>query len=121
MSLSYNKLTGGIPRQVGNSSSLNYVMLDGNSLGGVIPESIRDLKLLSEFHDADGNLLIELIHATLSNSTLLVNIDVSHNSLRGPLMDLGCLTKLGLLNALVNQLSGSIPASIANCTTLELF
>lgn len=84
--LSYNKLEGGIPKELGKMYYLNILNLGHNDLTGPIPEELSGLK----------------------NAAIL---DLSHNRLNGSIPN--SLTSLGLGDADLsyNNLSGMIPVS----------
>ncbi|KAK1410729.1 hypothetical protein QVD17_37268 [Tagetes erecta] len=84
--LSYNKLEGWIPKELGSMYYLNILNLGHNDLTGPIPEELSGLK----------NMAI---------------LDLSHNRLNGTIPN--SLTSLGLGDADLsfNNLSGSIPES----------
>ncbi|KAI3794535.1 hypothetical protein L1987_37167 [Smallanthus sonchifolius] len=84
--LSYNKLEGGIPKELGSMYYLNILNLGHNDLTGPIPDELSRLK----------------------NAAIL---DLSHNRLNGSIPT--SLTSLGLGDADLsfNNLSGSIPES----------
>ncbi|KAI7741593.1 hypothetical protein M8C21_019870 [Ambrosia artemisiifolia] len=86
LDLSYNKLDGGIPKELGSMYYLNLLNLGHNNLTGPIPEELGGLK----------------------NTAIL---DLSHNRLNGSIP--GSLTSLGLGDADFsnNNLSGIIPQS----------
>ncbi|CAM0873951.1 unnamed protein product [Alopecurus aequalis] len=77
-----NSITGGIPQELGNLSNLMTLKLGRNSLNGSIPESFG---LLSELQNLDlsQNLLIGNIPGSLSNLPSLNNINLAYNSLSG--------------------------------------
>ncbi|KAI4976796.1 hypothetical protein ZWY2020_050403 [Hordeum vulgare] len=74
-----NSITGGIPQELGNLSNLMTLKLGRNSLNGSIPESFG---LLSELENLE-NLLIGNIPNSLSNLSSLNNINLAYNSLSG--------------------------------------
>ncbi|XP_076892199.1 brassinosteroid LRR receptor kinase-like [Bidens hawaiensis] len=84
--LSYNKLEGGIPKELGKMYYLNILNLGHNDLTGPIPDELSGLK----------NVAI---------------LDLSHNRLNGSIPN--SLTSLGLGDADLsfNNLSGAIPVS----------
>ncbi|KAL8193923.1 hypothetical protein R6Q57_026165 [Mikania cordata] len=84
--LSYNKLEGGIPKELGSMYYLNILNLGHNDLTGPIPEELSGLKSIAI-------------------------LDLSHNRLNGSIPI--SLTSLGLGDADLsyNNLSGSIPES----------
>ncbi|KAM0888904.1 hypothetical protein ACQ4PT_028053 [Festuca glaucescens] len=77
-----NSITGGIPQELGNLSNLMTLKLGRNKLNGSIPESVG---LLSELQNLDlsQNLLIGNIPSSLSNLSSLNNINLAYNSLSG--------------------------------------
>uniref|UniRef100_A0A251UW39 non-specific serine/threonine protein kinase n=1 Tax=Helianthus annuus TaxID=4232 RepID=A0A251UW39_HELAN len=121
LSLFNNKLTGGIPTILGNNTSLELFSVAGNPLGGTIPDTLGLMKSLKEIYFGGCNL-----YGTISNSlynlSLLANISLSDNQLTGGLYSaIGArLPNLVFFQLWGNQLSGPLPASISNCTSLEL-
>ncbi|XP_041021879.1 receptor like protein 21-like [Juglans microcarpa x Juglans regia] len=95
LDLSCNKLTGGIPRELGKISSMHAINLSYNQLTGSIPK-------------------------TFSNLSLLESLDLSHNSLSGqiPSLLIG-LTFLEVFNVAYNNLSGKVPDLKAQFGTFE--
>ncbi|PWA47398.1 systemin receptor [Artemisia annua] len=86
LDLSYNRLEGGIPKELGSLYYLNILNLGHNDLTGPIPDQLSGLK----------NVAI---------------LDLSHNRLNGSIPN--ALTSLGLGDADLsyNNLSGTIPVS----------
>ena len=96
LSLHDNQLTGSIPQEIGNLTSLTHLYLNDNQLSGPIPQEI-------------GNL-VSLVHLYLHN-----------NQLSGPIPpEIGNLNGLTGLLLYDNHLSGSIPSEIGNLTSLEV-
>ncbi|KAF5464431.1 hypothetical protein F2P56_014506 [Juglans regia] len=95
LDLSCNKLTGGIPQELGKISSMHAINLSYNQLTGSIPK-------------------------TFSNLSLLESLDLSHNSLSGeiPSLLIG-LTFLEVFNVAYNNLSGKVPDLKAQFGTFE--
>ncbi|VAI83186.1 unnamed protein product [Triticum turgidum subsp. durum] len=77
-----NSITGGIPQELGNLSNLMTLKLGRNSLNGSIPESFGFLSELQNL-DLSENLLIGNIPNSLSNLSSLNNINLAYNSLSG--------------------------------------
>ncbi|CAM8955337.1 unnamed protein product [Rhodiola kirilowii] len=94
LGLAFNRLYGGIPREIGNLKNLNSLFLRGNNLTGEIPSSIGKLQKLQEL-----NLGINRLSGELPSS-------------------LGNITTLSHLSLAYNQLEGSIPLSLKNCASL---
>lgn len=85
---------GTLSTAIGNLSSLQYVQVSGNMLGGAIPSSIGQLSLLTV-------------------------LDISGNSFTGALpVMLGSLQRLQSLNVADNQLGGELPSSLIGLASL---
>ena len=96
LNLSLNNLTGTIPAELGNLTSLERLVLVGNPLRGAIP-------------------------AELGNLTNLEMLNLSYNQLSGAIpAALGNLDNLEQLWLVNNQLSGAIPAALGNLSNLEV-
>ncbi|BBM97323.1 protein MpRGI-like [Marchantia polymorpha subsp. ruderalis] len=121
LTLSDNQLTGTIPPELGRIHSLKTLLLYQNRLEGSIPSTLSNCKNLS-IVNFSGNKLSGVIAGfdQLSPCRLEV-MDLSNNSLTGPIPPLwgGCqgLRRFRLHN---NRLTGTIPATFANFTALEL-
>ena len=90
-----NQLTGNIPPELGQLTSLIRLVLNTNSLSGAIPAEIGNLKLL-------------------------VTLDLSYNELTGSIpKELGNLTALTGLFLGANKLTGKIPEQLSNLMKLE--
>ena len=94
LDLSENQLSGTIPAEIGNLTSLTTLSISFNQLSGTIPVEIGNLTSLEHLL-LGSNQLSGTIPAELGNLTRLIS--------------------LGLEN---NQLSGTIPAEIGNLTSL---
>ena len=119
LDLNANRLTGEIPVEVGNLTSLTILRLGSNSsLTGEIPVELGNLTNLTElilwFSDLTGEIPAEL--GNLTNLTLL---NLWNNGLTGEIpVELGNLTNLTLLNFDNNGLTGEIPVELGNLTKL---
>ena len=88
-------LTGGIPAEVGKLSKLSRMSIYNNpEIGGVIPPEIGDMAALRDL--------------SLANDGLTGTIPAT----------LGKLSKLEGIQLQKNQLTGKIPAELADCTNL---
>ncbi|KAG6729800.1 hypothetical protein I3842_01G050300 [Carya illinoinensis] len=95
LDLSCNNLTGGIPLELGQISSIIALNLSHNQLDGTIPK-------------------------TFSNLALLESLDLSHNSLSGEIPSvLIDLNFLAVFNVAYNNLSGKLPDMKAQFGTFE--
>ncbi len=119
LDLNANRLTGEIPVELGNLTSLTILRLGSNSgLTGEIPVEVGNLTNLTElilwFSDLTGEIPAEL--GNLTNLTLL---NLWNNGLTGEIpVELGNLTNLTLLNFDNNGLTGEIPVELGNLTKL---
>ncbi|KAH1032753.1 hypothetical protein J1N35_044927 [Gossypium stocksii] len=94
--ISENKLTGNIPSLICNWTSLVVLDLSKNNMSGTIPECLGNYSYGLQF------------------------INLQANSFHGKIPD--SFTNNMLKNLLLNdnQLEGSLPRSLANCTSLEV-
>ena len=128
LSLRDNNLSGPIPAELGNLTSLENLDLGSslvetanNNLSGPIPAELGNLTSLERLELNDNNLSGP-IPAELGNLTSLEHLDLSDNNLSGPIpAELGNLTSLEILWLDDNNLSGSIPVELGNLTNLQTF
>ena len=117
--LSRNQLSGGIPKQIGNLTSLWTLFLDHNQLSGDIPSSLGSLKSL-DWLRLNNNQLSGSIPPSLSNLNALTKLELNNNRLSGRVpMGLSSLTGLTSLWLDHNYLSGELPASLTNLLNLN--
>ena len=120
LSLTLNNLTGAIPAEIGNLTKLTSLGLASNNLTGAIPSEIGDLTSLESLSLTLNNLT-GAIPAEIGNLTNLTSLGLSQNSLSGAIpAEIGNLTKLTSLGLWRNSLTGAIPTEIGNLTSLEL-
>ena len=109
LDLSYTNLTGYIPAELGNLSSLNWLELSGNQLTGPIPAELGNLANL-ELLNLSPNQLTGHIPAELGGLSRLVWLYLSWNQLTGSIPpELGNLANLESLDFRYNNLTGHIP------------
>ncbi|GAY52943.1 hypothetical protein CUMW_145820, partial [Citrus unshiu] len=93
--LSCNKLTGGIPPQIGYLTRIRALNLSHNNLTGTIPTTFSNLKQIE-------------------------SLDLSYNLLHGKIpSQLTVLTTLAVFRVAYNNLSGKIPDRVAQFSTFE--
>lgn len=118
LSLSYNRLSGKIPAEIGGFSALRHLYLEGNELAGAIPPELGYLAALRSLA-AGHNELTGSIPPELGSLDSLEALVLSSNLLTGPipaeLGNLGNLTGLGLSN---NYLSGQLPTELGRLGSL---
>ena len=119
LDLTGNTLTGSIPEWLGNLSSLAHVGLGSNRLSGSIPTELGNLSSLV-FLSLDNNVLTGSIPTELGNLASLEYLQLPQNSLTGSIpTELGNLSSLKNLSLHENQLSGTIPVQLGNLTGLR--
>ncbi len=116
--LANNHLTGYIPPEIGNLTSLTVLSLYNNHLRGAIPRQIGNLTKLTAL--ALNHNYLRSIPSEIGNLINLPSLALDHNRLIGTIPpEIGNLTKLSSLNLRGNQLSGSIPSQIGNLINLH--
>ncbi len=136
-----NKLTGSIPPELGNLSSLAELALHTNQLKGNIPSELGNLSNLTELvlytNQLEGNIPAELgklfnlkelilnnnyltgsIPPELGNLSNLRELHLSQNHLTSIPAELGNLTNLEELDLLHSELTGTIPPELGNLKKL---
>ena len=121
--LSSNNLTGNIPAELGNLVNLTRLSLNNNNLSGSIPTELGSLASLTYFN-LQQNDLTGSIAAELGNLANLTGLDLRGNDLTGSIpAELSKLANLTGLWLSHNGLTGSIAAelgNLANLTSLDL-
>ena len=113
-----NSLSGEIPAELGGLTSLQILFLEDNNLSGEIPAELGDLSSLQSLYLAQNGLSGE-IPAELGDLTSLLTLDLQNNNLSGEIpAELGDLTSLQNLFLRDNNLSGEIPAELGDLTNL---
>ncbi|KAL6657557.1 hypothetical protein ACP70R_005337 [Stipagrostis hirtigluma subsp. patula] len=120
LNLSHNKLDGGFFRNETVGAFKNLVVLDlsNNGIGGTVPK--LDAWFSLEIFRVAGNGLYGMMpDALLQNSMRLVEVDLSRNGFSGSLPVVNSTT-LKVLNLSSNVLTGSLPATVGKCTSVDL-
>ncbi|KAF5190241.1 Receptor protein kinase clavata1 [Thalictrum thalictroides] len=123
LDLSSNKLTGMIPRDLCSSNQLRILILQKNFLFGPIPEGLGTCSSLTRVRLGENYL-----NGSIPNGFLylpLLNLAELHNNyLSGTLMENNNSNskpvKLGQMNLSNNLISGSLPFSISNFSSLQI-
>ncbi|XP_062011659.1 probable LRR receptor-like serine/threonine-protein kinase At1g53430 [Rosa rugosa] len=100
-----NQLEGPLPQNLGSLSSLNRLLLSANNFTGTIPESFGNLKNLTDFR-IDGSRISGKIPTFIGKWTKLDRLDMQGTSMEGPIPStISLLTKLTQLS--ISDLNGS--------------
>lgn len=118
-----NQLQGIIPNSISNSSSLDILSFSGNSFSGPPPNTLGHLRYLERIELASNQLTsftTELSFLSpLSNCKHLKRIVISDNPLNATLpASIGNLTSVEIFKAEYCQIKGSIPQEVGNLSNL---
>ena len=118
LNLSENRFSGTIPEELGSLTNLWYLNLSENRFSGDINAELGGLSSLRELYLYE-NQLTGMIPAQLGSLANLEYLDLGRKQLTGPApSDLGRLTNLGVLSLGTNRLSGTIPTQLGSPTNL---
>ncbi|KAL6205899.1 hypothetical protein ACLB2K_023151 [Fragaria x ananassa] len=100
-----NQLEGPLPQNLGSLSSLSRLLLSANNFTGTVPESFGNLKNLTDFR-IDGSQISGKIPTFIGNWTKLDRLDMQGTSMEGPIPStISLLTVLTILS--ISDLTGS--------------
>ena len=101
-------------------TSLQRLSFDENSLSGCFPESLFQLKNLSELNLQCNSISGSLING-ISNLSNLVKLDISSNLFSGVLPDIfGGFARLEHFLAMSNLFTGHLPNSLVDSPSLQM-
>ncbi|CAN4080892.1 unnamed protein product [Withania somnifera] len=114
-----NLLSGTIPFNFGKVTKMQILDLGRNRFSGDIPSSLGNLSVVSIILLHDNNLTGE-IPASLGNCNYMIEIYVSQNNLLGQIpKELFALSSLVAVDISENHLDGSIPLEVGSMRNLE--
>ncbi|CAN6194681.1 unnamed protein product [Urochloa humidicola] len=114
-----NSLTGKLPEDLFNSSSLTTICLQQNHFVGSIPHVLAKSSPLKYLSLKENNLSGSMPQS-LGNLSSLVSLGVVHNNLVGSIpQNLGHIPTLEQINLSINNLSGDVPPSLFNMSSLK--
>ncbi|KAG4384393.1 hypothetical protein AAZX31_13G248600 [Glycine max] len=123
ISLLGNRLTGSIPIEIANISTLQSLVLEGNQLSGNLPPELGNLTQIQRLLLSSNNFIGEL-PVTLVKLTTLQDIRIGDNQFSGKIPNfIQSLTSLQKLVIQGSGLSGPIPSGISfleNLTDLRI-
>lgn len=99
-------LTGTIAREITDLTSLQYLIVNGQSVTGVIPSNIGNLKKLNLL-DLSDNIVYGEIPKSIEKLTNLKYLDLGRNIF------------LDIFNIVISSLGGTIPAGIWKLASLQ--
>ena len=118
LDLSYNRISGSIPSQIGLIQHLDMLLLRNNALSGLLPPEIALVNsdgpgALREISLANNHLSGTLPPALSAHAASLMSFDVTDNQLSGTIpSELTSLSELQVLYLRNNSLSGTLPVSL---------
>ncbi|XP_073061085.1 uncharacterized protein [Primulina eburnea] len=105
------RITGTIPDEIGNLSSLTLISIGDNYFTGVIPETLQHLSNLQVI-DVTINTLVGPISQSFCNLRNIFRASFSANKLSGQLPNcLGSLPSLKMIDAADNAFNSNIPST----------
>ncbi|KAL2943351.1 hypothetical protein RDABS01_031699 [Bienertia sinuspersici] len=111
LSLEDNQLGGPLPQTLGNLKNLTKLVLASNFFNSTIPETYVNLKNVTELR-LNGNMISGKIPDFIGNLSSLVSLDLSYNELSGPIPEsIGNVKHLTYLDVSYNNFTGSAPGS----------
>lgn len=119
LEMNSNNLTGNLPPQIGDFTSITHANFQGNNLTGSIPAELGNLSNLVAIN-LNYNNIQEPIPPSLASLSKLQFLYLNENGLTGGIPpELGELSKLQMLDLRNNNLSGNIPSSLGNLEELR--
>ncbi|KAI0524096.1 hypothetical protein KFK09_003460 [Dendrobium nobile] len=119
-SLTWNKISGNIPKEIGNLIGLNLLNLGKNNLSGTIPVGIEKLNSLQGLYFHSNRLSGEIPY-NIGNLSKLTKLFLDHNDFSGRIpSNLGSCKQLMQLRLQFNKFMGTIPKEIFRITSLSL-
>jgi receptor kinase-like protein len=119
LDLSTNKISGSIPRDIGNLLNLQTLNLSNNYITGALPSATGRLQNLQAL-TIENNNIGGPIPLTLGNLSRLTILDISSNVFTGSIPSfMGNLTNLLSMNLASNNFTGQIPRELFSIPTLS--
>ncbi|KAF8669948.1 hypothetical protein HU200_051130 [Digitaria exilis] len=120
LDLSSNSLTGGgVPDDLVTSTSLEFLNISGNPVGGDLPNVTWQAPKLQVFSASKCHLAGELPAFGADGCTNLYRVELGENDLTGGIPhDIGVCKRLVSLRLEHNKFSGEIPATLADLPSI---
>jgi hypothetical protein len=122
LNLGWNHGFGGtIPREIGNLKKLGGIILTFNAMTGTIPDEFYNLTSLSNVR-FDSNNFTGGLSSRIGNLKRLTDFSVAYNHLSGPIpKEIGQLSHICSLRMDSNEFTGEIPDELGNLGDLVEF
>ena len=118
LSLEFAALTGPLPQAIAELESLDHLDLAYNEFSGPLPPEYANLKKLITL-DLTGNRLTGHIPPGITGLKNMRQLNLSDNLIEGPIPDgVAAMTDLTILSLAGNQLTGEIPPSLGDLQKL---
>ncbi|XP_048635789.1 probable leucine-rich repeat receptor-like serine/threonine-protein kinase At3g14840 isoform X3 [Brassica napus] len=118
LNLGGNRITGPVPKEIGNITSLEFLGLDFNQISGKLPPELGNLPNIQILH-LRSNYLSGDIPSTFSKLTTLTDFRISDNQFTGSIPDfIQNWTELEKLVIQASGLVGPIPKTISSLNKL---
>uniref|UniRef100_A0A0E0MGF6 non-specific serine/threonine protein kinase n=1 Tax=Oryza punctata TaxID=4537 RepID=A0A0E0MGF6_ORYPU len=115
-----NKISGSLPKDIGNLINLRTLSLHKNYFTGILPSSLTRLASLNAF-SARSNRIGGEIPLNIGNLTELTKFILNGNAFSGRIPStLGNLSKLLALDLASNHFTGSVPSELFSIPTLSI-
>ncbi|XP_038719411.1 probable LRR receptor-like serine/threonine-protein kinase At1g06840 isoform X2 [Tripterygium wilfordii] len=116
----WNELTGSIPKEVGNISSLRLLLLNGNTLSGSLPDELGYLASLNRLQ-VDSNHISGPVPKSFASLISVKHLHLNNNSISGQIpAEISKLPRLLHLLLDNNKLSGNLPPEFSNLSELRI-
>ncbi|CAN6443558.1 unnamed protein product [Victoria cruziana] len=113
-----NRISGGIPKELGNITTLQWLVVEANQLEGTIPPELGNLSRMKRLFLNSNNFTGKL-PSTLANLRNMTDFWISGSSFIGPIPDfIGNLSSIKLLMIVGTSLQGPIPSTISALTSM---
>ena len=114
-------MQGTIPSSIGKCKNLNLLNLSQNNLSGPIPKQLFEISSLSISLNLAQNFLIGLLPLEVGNLVHLAELDLSENKLSGEIpRSLSSCTSLEYLYMEGNFFQGVIPTSLSSSRGIQV-
>lgn len=119
LDLSYNNLSGNLPKDLDKLTELKYLKFEGNYLSGPIPPSLGNLKKVETIW-LFKNQLSGAIPKELAGCKALQELALGQNQLTGVIpAEIGQLSSLKAFYVNNNKLEGDVPVTLAHSKSLH--